>query len=191
VSSPAAAPSPIPIAGARSRTRGGRWAWLAAAAALVIVTAGSTGYVVASAKDSSARQASQELEGHTEVASWTVRLDAQTDVRHVPLTSAAAGGGPEQLGTLVFSPGSRELVVVADNMVAPPAGKEYRCWVEVAGTRQRLGKMYLSGTLAYWVGDAAVLGTLPAGSVFGVSLADIDGNGGGSPPVLSGTLQAS
>jgi hypothetical protein len=182
---------PTPISQAPSRRRAGRFAWLAAAAALVVVTAGSTGFVVATAKDAQARQASLELEGLAEVASWTVRLDAQPDVRHVLLTSNPVTNGMPQLGTLVFSPHTQELVVVTNGMTRPPAGQEYRCWVEVGGARQRLGKMYLSGNLAYWVGDAAVLATVPAGSIFGVSLADVDGSAGPSPAILSGTLQAS
>ena len=51
--------------------------------------------------------------------------------------------------------------------------------------------MYISGELAYWVGDATVLASVPAGSVFGVSLVDLASGGGSSPTVLSGTLQTS
>lgn len=185
-----AAELPGPVATV-PRRRAGRWAWLAAAAALVVVTAGSTGFVVASSREAAARQASQELEGLTEVASWTVRLDAQPDVRRVNLTAAPSSGTQRQLGTLLYSPHTQELVVVADGMAAPPPGQEYRCWVEVGGARERVGRMSMSGTLAYWVGDAAILAQVPAGSVFGVSLADIGSTSGGSPAILSGTLQAS
>lgn len=167
-----------------------RLAWLAAAAALVVVSAGASGYAVSSIRDSAARQASLQLEGLAEVATWTVRLDAQPDVRRVVLTAKAPGAGASQVGSLVFSPGSQQLVVVADGLPDPPAGQEYRCWVEVAGARQRLGRMYLSGDLGYWVGDAPAVAAIPAGSVFGVSLADISGSGGASPSILSGTLGA-
>ena len=167
-------------------------AWLAAAAALVIATAGVTGYAVSSTKDSAARQASQQLEGLAEVATWTVRLDAQPDVRRVVLTAPGSGSAATaaQVGTLLFSPGTQQIVVVADGIAAPPAGREYGCWVEVGGTRQRLGRMYLSGDVAYWVGDAAILATVQPGSVFGVSLADPANPATAAPPLLSGTLQS-
>ena len=183
-------PAPVPLH-ARRAGRGGL-SWFAAAAALVIATAGVTAYVVSSSKDSASRQASLQLEGLTEVASWTVRLDAQPDVRRVLLT--ASGGGTAatagQMGTLEFSPGTHQIVVVADGIAPPPAGAEYRCWVEVGGKRERLGRMYLSGDLAYWVGDAAILATVPAGSVFGVSLSDPANPAAAAPPLLSGTLQS-
>ncbi len=183
--------SPAPPASALAhRSRRPRLAWLAAAAALVIATAGVTGSIVSSAAATSTRQTSRELEGLTEVASWTIRLDAQPDVRHVLLSAGPPNGTREQQGMLVFSPKALEVVVVADGMPDPPANMEYRCWVEIGGTRQRLGKMYLSGSLAYWVGDASVLASVPDGSMFGVSLVDITGSGGGSPVILSGTLQA-
>ena len=182
---------PTGAAHVRSRPRvRSRLTWLAVAAALVVASAGASGYAVSSIRDSAARQASLQLEGLAEVATWTVRLDAQPDVRRVVLTAKASGAGTSQVGTLVFSPGSQQLVVVADGLPDPPAGQEYRCWVEVAGARQRLGRMYLSGHLGYWVGDAPAVAAVPAGSVFGVSLADISGSGGASPSILSGTLGA-
>jgi hypothetical protein len=169
-----------------------RLAWLGLAAALVLASVGTTGYVVSTARDASAHQAAQELEGLSEVATWTVHLDAQPDVRHVVLTgsTAAAGGDPAQVGTLIFSAATKQMLVVADGAANPPAGQEYRCWVEIGGTRQRLGRMDVSGDLAYWAGDAPVLASVPSGAVFGVSLADIAGAGGSSPAILSGTLQA-
>jgi len=187
---PSVPPEPVPL---RSRrTTGGRLAWIAAAAALVIATAGVTGYAVASAKDSASRQASQQLEGLTEVASWTVRLDTQPDVQRVLLTASggATSPGAALLGTLEFSPGTRQIVVVAEGIAPPPAGGEYRCWVEMRGKRERLGRMYISGDLAYWVGDAGILATVPAGSVFGVSLSDPANPAAAAAPLLSGTLQS-
>jgi len=198
---PAAAGAPLPAATApsllsadrqsRRTSRAPRIAWLAAAAALVIATAGVTGYAVNAANATQFRQASAELEGLTEVAMWTVRLDSQPDVHRVVLTAGATSGIGPQIGTLVFSPKTTDLVVVADGLPDPPAGQEYRCWVEIAGARQRLGRMYSSGSLSYWVGDATVLSSVPAGSVFGVSLADATSAGSGSPAILSGTLQTS
>jgi hypothetical protein len=174
------------------RRRGrGRLAWLAAAAALVIATAGVTGFAVSSLRETSARQASLQLEGLAEVALWTIRLDAEPDVRHVTLSAASPAGNGRPAGTLIFSPRIQQVVIVGEGFANPPADHEYRCWVEIAGAKQRLGKMYVSGDLAYWVGDASILAAVPDGSTFGVSLADLNNAAGGSSPtILSGTLQA-
>lgn len=175
-----------------ARRRGfGRLGLLAAAAALVIATAGITGFAVSSLRDTSARQASLQLEGLAEVALWTIRLDAEPDVRHVTLTAAGPAGDRRAVGTLIFSPRIQQVVIVGEGLANPPADHEYRCWVEIGGAKQRLGKMYLSGDLGFWVGDASILADVPDGSVFGVSLADLNNAAGGpSPTILSGTLQA-
>jgi hypothetical protein len=186
---------PVALADRRAveRPRGARGplAWLAAAAALVLVSVGATAFVVSSQDQAATRSVSLELAGLTEVAQWTTRLDALPDVQRVVLTAGASGtAGQAQVGSLIFSPGTRQLVVVADGLSRPPSGKEYRCWVEVAGDRQRLGKMYVSGDLAYWVGDAEALASVAPGSVFGISLVDTAGGTGPSTTILSGTLQS-
>ena len=163
---------------------------LAAAAVLVIVTSGVTGVLVSSQKDGAARQASLQLEGLAEVATWTLRLDTQPDVRRIILAATSPEAGSTQVGTLTFSAATRQLVVVAKGLTAPPAGQEYGCWVEIGGARQRLGRMYLSGDLGYWVGDAPLLAAVPAGSVFGVSLAETGNPAGAGPALLSGTLRS-
>jgi hypothetical protein len=187
----AAPAEPISLADAKQRRRPHlRLPWLAAAAALVIVTAGVTGYAVNNANDAQQRQMQLELDGLNEVASWTATLESEHDVQHVLLasTSAATAG---DVGSLIFSPASQEIVVVANGLPALPAGQEYRCWVEIAGNRERLGRMYISEGVAYWVGDSDALANVPAGSVFGVSAADSASSSPGSAPVLSGTLAAS
>ena len=37
---------------------------------------------------------------------------------------------------------------------------EYRCWVEIDGARQSVGKMFFSADLAYWVGPAPAVSGL-------------------------------
>lgn len=180
-----AAALPGPRRAGRSRR-----AWLAAVAAIVVATSGVTGVLVSSLKDGAARQASLQLEGLAEVATWTLRLDTQPDVRRITLAATPADGGSTEVGTLTFSPGLSQMVVVAKGLTVPPAGQEYRCWVEIAGARQRLGRMYLSGDLAYWVGDAPALAAVPSGSVFGVSLAETGNPAGAGPAVLSGALRS-
>ena len=87
-------------------------------------------------------------------------------------------------GTLVYSPSSAELVVVADLLAPPPAGHEYRCWVDVGGRRASIGKMYFGGELAYWVGDVPQIAGLPSGAQFGVSLVDLAATDQPGQPVL-------
>ena len=114
----------------------------------------------------------------------TLQVTGEPDARRVALAGATAG----LEGNLVFSPGTSELVVVATGLTPPPAGQEYRCWVEQAGQRQRVGKMFFSDDLAYWVGPAPAVAGLVSGATFGVSLVDASGSAIDSQPVLDGAL---
>ena len=73
-------------------------------------------------------------------------------------------------------------------LTPPPAGQEYRCWVEVDGKRQRVGKMFFNEDLAYWVGPAPAVAGLSTGATFGVSLVDAAGSAVDTDPVLLGEL---
>jgi hypothetical protein len=185
----AAQPAPLRAMPDRRRARG-PLGWLAATAALVLISVGLTAYTVGVSHDAEARQASTEIAGLSAVASWTVRIDAQPDAKLVVLAASAPGTSDGAVGMLLFSAQTREMVVVADGIAAPPAGHEYGCWVEVAGARQRLGRMYVKGDLAYWVGTVDTLATVIPGSVFGVSLIDLVNPPAPSQPILSGTLQS-
>jgi hypothetical protein len=101
----------------------------------------------------------------------------------VTLTSAAGG---TTTGKLLFSPGTTELVVVADDLPLPASGHEYRCWVEVNGSRQPIGKMFFGGSLAYWVGKVGKVKDLTPGARFGVSLVDLAAPAASGQPVLEG-----
>ena len=63
---------------------------------------------------------------------------------------------------------------------------EYRCWVESAGQRQRVGKMFFGGDLAYWVGPSPAVAGLVGDATFGVSLVDAAGAIDSPEPVLVG-----
>jgi len=156
---------------------------LAALAAVLIVAVSGTGLFVAAGRDAVARDQAAEVEALGDVARSTLRIEAQPDARRVTL--AAANGGTTT-GTLAFSPGTKELVVVAEALARPPAGSEYRCWVEVNGARQPIGKMFFGGDLAYWVGPVEAIKSLPAGARFGVSLVDLKAPGSPGQPVLEG-----
>jgi hypothetical protein len=164
--------------------------WVLATAALLVIAVGLTAGVVSNLNAAQARQASAEIDGLAEVATWTAHLESTPDVQHVVLTSAAAGGSNDLVGSLIFSGSSQEVVVIADGLAEPGPNQQYGCWVEVNGQRERLGRMYLSGDLGYWVGDSPALASVPPGSTFGVTLVDTNGSGG-NQPVMSGTLQGS
>ena len=63
---------------------------------------------------------------------------------------------------------------------------EYRCWVEIDGARQPVGKMFFGGGIAYWVGPAPSVAGLTGAERFGVSLIGADGTQVGPDPVLVG-----
>jgi hypothetical protein len=177
---PAPVPSLAPAAG-RRRDRRLRIGWIASlAAALIVAVSGATLVLNAEHSATSARLF-DEIDALGDVARWTLRVDAQPDVRRIQLASAT---GSDASGTLVFSPTSTELVIVADHLAPAPAGREYRCWVERDGQRSSIGKMFFGGSLAYWVGDVPLVAGLAPGARFGVSLVDLGANGAPSEPVL-------
>ena len=158
-----------------------RLAALAGLAAALILAVTGTAVVVNGNRDAVIRTQTAQIEALGEVARWTARLDSQPDVQRVRLASST---GATTNGTLVFSPSSRELVVVADRLTPPPAGHEYRCWVDVGGRRASIGKMYFGGDLAYWVGDVPQIAGLAPGARFGVSLVDLAATDQPGQPVL-------
>ena len=81
-----------------------------------------------------------------------------------------APDGGAQAGTVLFSDATGELAMVASGLPALPEGQEYRCWVEVDGTRVPIGTMYRAGELSYWVGEVDETIGVDAGRAFGVSL---------------------
>jgi hypothetical protein len=150
--------------------------WLASLAAAIVIAVVGTTVLVGGSRD-------RQIDELREVAAWTIRVDRQADVRHVALASAAAGG---PTGTLIFSPSSADVVVVATGLTPPAAGMEYRCWVETGGARQRVGRMFLGAGLAYWVGTASSLTGLGPGSTFGISMVPLTGDSVGGEPVVFG-----
>jgi hypothetical protein len=166
--------------GATRRARFGRAPrpamWLASLAAAIVIAVVGTAVLVGGSRD-------RQIDELREVAAWTIRVDRQADVRHVALASTAAGG---PTGTLIFSPSSADVVVVATGLTPPATGMEYRCWVETGGTRQRVGRMFLGAGLAYWVGTASSLTGLGPGSTFGISMVPLTGDSVGGEPVVSG-----
>jgi hypothetical protein len=189
-SAPARAPAPTPAASATttgpavgpnawsappdariptSSSGRNRLAMLAGLAAALIVAVVGTSLVVNAGQASTTKALTEEVEALGEVTRWTLRVDAQPDVRRIQLASEVGSA----TGSLVFSPSSTELVVVAEGLAPPPAGKEYRCWVDVNGARSPVGKMFFGGALAYWVGKVPEVGGVPPNARFGVTLVDL------------------
>jgi hypothetical protein len=159
--------------------------WAATIAAVIAIAVSGLSYV--SNRDLSARLGAQDaaIGGLEAVNRATIELTGASDARRVELVSTTVS---ETTGTLLFSPSTTRLVVVAYDLARPPAGQEYRCWVEVGGHRQNVGRMFFAQDLAYWVGQTPGVGDLPAGTTFGVSLADVGGASLQADPVISGTL---
>jgi hypothetical protein len=175
--------APTPVAGAyRERSQVSRLAWSASLAAAVIVAVTGTALLVSANQASTSKALFAEVDALGDVARWTLRVDSQQDVRRVELASMT---GTPASGSLVFSPTSMELVVVAEHLTPAAADQEYRCWVEVEGKRSSIGKMFFGGELAYWVGDVKLLAGLPSNARFGVSLVDLGTPGAAGVPVLA------
>ena len=173
-----AGPAPVSIAARRSVRLA---PLLGLAAALVLAVSGGA-FVANANRDAEARLQAAEIDALGDVARGTIRLDAQPDVQRVALAAPAAG----PTGELIFSPSSTEVVVVADGLAPAASGHEYRCWVEQAGKRMPIGKMFFGGSVAYWVGPVPALAALSGPATFGVSLVEIGGADGRGEQVLVG-----
>jgi hypothetical protein len=159
--------------------------WVAAIAAAVVLSVGVTTILIVNRVDSQIAALDQQVEGLEKVTLATIGITAEPDVQRVTLASTT---GSDTDGTIVFSPGTEQLVVVATGLTEPPADQEYRCWVEVDGARQSIGKMFFSDELAYWVGQSPAISDVPSGSTFGVSLTEVGGATPSASPVISGQL---
>jgi len=175
---PAVAPARrIPAAAPRT---GRRPAWAAAiAAALVIGLAG--GFLLAGGR--AAPVAGDAAVAFAEVSRESAALLAAPDAAQVVLADAAGVAR----GSVIVAPTAGRMVAVAVGLPDPVAGREYRCWVEVGGSRTRLGTMWLTGSVAWWSGPAALPANLGPGARFGVSLVAV-GSAGPGEPVLTGGL---
>jgi hypothetical protein len=179
VAGPAAADTSTSASGRR------RWripAWAAAAAAAIVLLVGSVGFMAGRAEVDRYDNAVNALEA---VNAATLDISADKESRRVVLASTDGGS---TTGTLLFSPETSKLVVVASDLARPPSGKEYRCWVVVDGQRKNVGKMFFADDLAYWVGDTPEVSAIPEGTQFGVSLSDVGRTSLDADPVILGQL---
>jgi len=174
--------------GARRAAGGSRRValWAATLAAAVVVAVVGTSMYVTNQRDALVARQAETISALARVATWSLRIDGEADAIHVDL--AGTGGGSAAAGTLVFSPGTGELAVLASGLAQPPPGMQYRCWVEIGGSRQRVGQMFLGGDVAYWAGDVTGLSDIGEGARFGVSLVPSDGDSVTGDPILLGEL---
>lgn len=159
--------------------------WVAAMAAAVVLSVVATSVIVGSRIDAGLAAQAESSALLQQVTLATLHISAEPDAKHVQLAGPA---NPGLAGSLVFSPSTTQLSVVATGLTPPPAGLEYRCWVEINGSRVRVGKMFFSGGLAYWVGPAPAISGVGAGALFGVSLVSIGSGTLSADPVLLGAL---
>jgi hypothetical protein len=178
---PRAGLSPVAAPPGRTAVLG----WVATIAAAVVLSVVTTSIVVGWRVDQRLAAQANTIHALEEVTTATARVAAEPDARHVELTGTS---DPGLHGSLVFSPSTSELVVVATGLTPPPDGQEYRCWVERDGGRQRVGKMFFSNDLAYWIGPVPAVSGLSGDATFGVSLVDASGSSVDANPVLGGGL---
>ena len=191
---PAIVPPGTPVlAASRPVSVGRRAAALVGLAAVLIAAVAATSLVLSArnqaliaARDAEIARQVDVVAALSRVTTWTLRVEAEPDAQRVEL--AGAPGSPVS-GSILFSPASRELVVVATGLVEPASDREFRCWMEVAGRREPVGKMFFGGDLSYWAGPVDALVEAGSGARFGVSLVDAGGTSVDGDPVLSGELQ--
>ena len=174
--------APRPIARLGRGSVLGLVATLAAAIVLSVVT---TTLIVGGRVDDRLAAQAEQISALEEVTTATLAVTAQPDAAHVALAGA---NDPAVTGSLAFSPSVGRLVVVATGLTPPAAGMEYRCWVQVGGTRQPVGKMFFSPDLAYWVGSAPAIKGVSGDATFGISLVGASGTTIDTDPVVVGKL---
>ncbi len=177
--------APIDLDHALATRRGGlRLSLLAAAMAGAVVIAIVGTSVLAIRSNDALTQAQSVVTGLAKVATWSLRIDGQKDALYVEL--APTNGEADLAGTLAFSPRTSELVVLAQGLAQPPSGMQYRCWVEIDGSRRKIGQMFFGGDVAYWVGHVDAIGAVGPGTQFGVSLVPAGSESITTDPVLLG-----
>jgi hypothetical protein len=185
----APAPTAIPVAAEHAARR---WApptrWLGYAttiAAAVLLSVVTTTAVVNNRVDNEMAAQNAQIVALESVTAATMGVSGEPDAEHVALKSVDSTAVS---GELVYSPSTVELVVVAKGLTRPPEGQVYRCWVQVNGQREAIGKMFFSAHLAYWAGPVQELQGVSDGATFGVSLVNASGNSVDTDPVLVGQL---
>ena len=177
----AAAPTSVP----ENRGRTARvMPWVASIAAVVALAVAGVSLLAVQGMSEQLAAQDRAIAGLEAVTSATIEITGEPDAQRVALTASDA----DTSGSLLFSPATTQLVVVAMGLDQPPAGQEYRCWMEIAGKRENVGRMFFGDDLAFWVGDTPAVSDAGPGTTFGVSLADLGSPAIEAPPVIVGEL---
>jgi anti-sigma factor RsiW len=179
--------SPVPASRRTSVAPARLGFWVASMAAAVAIALLGTSILVGRDREATIAAQAEDIDSLAKVAIWTLRIDGLPDAQHVDLAGTGTGGSGAS-GTLVFSPTSKEVVVLARGLPEPAAGLEYRCWMEIGGGRTKVGRMFLGGGVAYWIGNVEAVTQAVAGTPFGVSLVPADGDSVSGDPILAGEL---
>jgi hypothetical protein len=155
--------------------------WIGTIAAAIVLSVVATSFVVGSRVDGELAAQDAMIATLEKVSVQSMAVSGEPDAEHVTLAGVT---DPALGGSLVYSPSTAQLVVVASGLTRPPAGLEYRCWVEVAGQRERVGRMVFSDDLSYWTGPTPAVSGLTGPATFGVSLVAADGESVDTAPVL-------
>jgi hypothetical protein len=183
VQASAAAPTAVQPRDARGRSVR-LLPWVASVAAVLALALAATSFLTVQQTSQQSADQDRAIGRLEAVTSATLEITAAPDAERVTLAAADA----ETSGSLLFSPTTTRLVVVARGLDRPAAGQEYRCWVEVGGERQSVGRMFFADELAFWVGETPAVSQAGPGTTFGVSLADLDSPAIDGPPVIVGEL---
>jgi len=162
--------------------------WIAALAAAIVVAIGGTMLVTGVQRDAELERRADAVAALERVAAMSLRVAAQPDAAQVALAPTGAPGAESADGTLMFSPGTHDLVVIAAGLPRPPDGREFRCWVESGGERRNVGRMYFTADLSFWIGSVDAVADLRPGSRFGITLVDAAGGALDGDPALVGDL---
>jgi hypothetical protein len=172
----------VPVA-APARARRVNLGWVASIAATVLLSVGLTTVVVADRSQAELAAQADTVEDLEHITTATMAVAAEPDATSVAL---AGTSDTALVGSVLFSPTSTDLVVVATGMTEPPAGQEYMCWMDAGNGRVRIGKMFFGGALAYWAGASEAIDGLDGPATFGVSLVDVGSPSTDAEPVLLG-----
>ena len=150
-------------------------------AAAVVLSVVTTSLVVGSRVDDQLAQQKQTIAALEDVTTMSMDVSAEPDAEHVQLAGVS---DPTLDASLVYSPSTTELVITTTDLTKPAAGYEYRCWVEIGGTRQRIGRMFFGDDLAYWGGPVPAVSGASTTSTFGISLVAVSATSLDAQPVL-------
>jgi len=180
-SSDASTPTVV-VGGPSGRPRLG---WIATIAAAIALSVVATSLVVGQRSEDQVATQAGTMAVLEDVIQATVAITSRSDVQRVSLVGTTDS---TLEGSVAFSPSSTQLIVVATGLKTPPAGQEYRFWVQINGARKRVEKMVVGPNLAYWVGPSSAISRVSERAAFGVSLVDINRQGAATDPVLIGGL---